>query len=635
MLVALEGVWVAARLFGAARAAALLAACGFALGGGTLAWSVFPHSSTVAWAPWLVAAVLRLVRRPCWRNVVAGALITAALASAGHPETAVAAGLLAVVCGLTLGRRRAGRLRGLGAAAAAAVLGIGLAAPLVLPFTHAMLHAGRADEVRPVPKIQVRWNEPSSWFVGQLPRILLQPANPHANGTPFVDPPPAPVRWPVAGSVYCGIVVFAGLAGALLRLRRRLVPLVAFAVVASLFSIWFIPLERLLLGIPGIKIVVFNRVLPVAALCLCLIGAVGLSRLFSGRASRAALAAVLGASALSVAVAPSLGVATLWVMVFATLLVARWRTDVGYALVLVVVLVDLVPWGREMLPVGRRELFYPPTAVTTELIRRTEHDGPWRVVGTGYGYYPSSLSMHGLEDVRYHNPMVPQAYGRVLGTVFGFHEQHEYFSAFQFRDHPLLDFLNVRVVAITDGRRVPQGLQRVRSPGDGVQLARNPGALRRFFIAPSAEVVPRADVIASVAGLQDPRRVVIAAEDLGDWRPPERPWVPRAARVEHMDPGKIDLAVPKRGEKLLATSLTVPEGWHVTAAGQRLRTVTINGAFLGAVIPAGVDRVSLRFMPPGLRPGLLLCALSIATLALGPFIGRRRNRGVLADETPC
>jgi hypothetical protein len=160
-----------------------------------------------------------------------------------------------------------------------------------------------------------------------------------------------------------------------------------------------------------------------------------------------------------------------------------------------------------------------------------------------------------------------------------------------------------------------------------VRILRNPGALRRFFIAPSAEVVPRADVIASVAGLQDPRRVVIAAEDVGDWRAPERPWVARAARVEHMDPGKIDLAVPKRGEKLLATSLTVPEGWHVTAAGQRLRTVTINGAFLGAVIPAGVDRVSLRFMPPGLRPGLLLCALSIATLALGPFIGRRRDPG--------
>ncbi|MCJ7755640.1 MAG: YfhO family protein, partial [Thermoanaerobaculales bacterium] len=180
--------------------------------------------------------------------------------------------------------------------------------------------------------------------------------------------------------------------------------------------------------------------------------------------------------------------------------------------------------------------------------------------------------------------------------------------------------------AIRGSRKVPQGLQRVRSPGDGMQLVRNQGALRRFFIAPSAEVVPRADVIASVAGLQDPRRVVIAAEDLGDWRPPERPWVPRAARVEHMDPGKIDLAVPERGEKLLATSLTVPEGWHVTAAGQRLRTVTINGAFLGAVIPAGVDRVSLRFMPPWLRLGVLLSVISVGVLIGGAFVSTRRHR---------
>ena len=629
MIVAFEGTWLAARLFGASQGAALLAASGFALGGGTMAWSILPNSSTVAWAPWLLVSVMRLVRRPQWRYLTAGSMVTAMLVFSGHPETAAASGLLAVVGGLTLGHRHRGRLRGIGAAAIAAILGAGLAALLVLPFTHAMLHASRVDDasVRPMPKQPVHWNEPSSWFVGNLPRLLLQPANPHAIGTPFVDPAPVPVSWPVAGSLYCGIVIFAGVAAALVRMRRRVRPLLAFAIVGSLLSVWFIPLERLLLSTPGVRVVVFNRLLPVVALCLCLIAAVGLSRLFSGRAGRAGLLAVLGAAAISVVLAPSSAVAALWVVVLAALLGARWRPAAAYALLLVVALVDLVPWARGMLPVGHRNLFFPPTATTTEMARRTSAEGPWRVLATGTGYYPSSLSMYGLEDVRYHNPLAPQAYSRVLSEAFGFHERPEYFSNFLFRDHPLLDFLNVRVVAIRGSRKVPQGLQRVRSPGDGMQLARNPGALRRFFIAPSAEVVPRADVIASVAGLQDPRRVVIAAEDVGDWRAPERPWVPRAARVEHMDPGKIDLAVPKRGEKLLATSLTVPEGWHVTAAGQRLRTVTINGAFLGAVIPAGVDRVSLRFMPPGLRLGVLLCALSIATLALGPFIGRRRNPG--------
>jgi hypothetical protein len=628
MLVAFEGTWLAARLFGASQGGALLAACGFALGGGTMAWSILPNSSTVAWAPWLLAAVLRLVRRPQWRYVVAGAILTAFLVFSGHPETAAASGLLAVVCGLFLGRRNGGRLHGVVAAAAAAVLGAGLAAPLVLPFTHTMLKADRADEasVRPPPKGQVLWDAPSTWFVGELPRILLQPANPHAIGTPFVDPSPVPVPWPVAGSLYCGIAVFAGLAVALVRRRRRTLPLLVFAAVGCVLSVAPIPVERVLLGIPGIKVIVFNRVLPVAALCCCLVGGLGLSRLVGGGSGPREVLAAIGAAVAGILVAPSMAVAALWGLLFAAIVVARRRPAVGLILLTFAVLVDLVPWARDMLPVGRRELFFPPTAVTTELVGRTDHDGPWRVVATGTGYYPSSLSMYGLEDVRYHNPLAPQAYSRVLSAAFGFHDKREYFSRFRFRDHPLLDFLNVRVVAIRGSRRVPRGLHRLRSPGDGVQLGRNPGALRRFFIAPSAEIVPKDQVIASVAGLKDPRRVVIAAEDLGQWRVPERTWVPRAVRVEHLEPGSVDLALPKGGKKLLATSLTVPEGWHVTAAGQRLRTVTINGAFLGALVPAGADRVSLRFIPPGLSYGALLGAIAVGVLAVGTLVSARRRK---------
>jgi hypothetical protein len=428
--------------------------------------------------------------------------------------------------------------------------------------------------------------------------------------------------------VYCGLVVFVGVAAALLRMRRRLVPLMVFAAAGSLLSIWFIPLERLLLDIPGIRIVVFNRALPVVALCLCLIGAVGLSRLFSGRHDRAVVLAALGAATLSIAAAPAIAVAGLWVVLFAALAVARWRPDAGWVLVLVVVLVDLVPWGRSMLPVGRRDLFYPATAATSEMIGQTRRNGPWRVVATGTGYYPSTLAMHGLEDVRYHNPLVPQAYAEVLEGAFGFHDRREYFSDIRIKNQALLDFLNVRVVATRGGRGKVPGLKWLETPGDGIHLARNPDALRRLFIAPSAEVVPTDEVIASVAGLTDPRRVVVAAEDIGTWIPPERSWVPRAVRVEKLDRGRIELTLPAGGEKLLATSLTVPEGWRAMAEGRRLRTVTVNGAFLGVVVPAGVDAVHLRFVPPGLRLGLLFCAFSIATLVLGPFFWSRRNPGV-------
>lgn len=293
-----------------------------------------------------------------------------------------------------------------------------------------------------------------------------------------------------------------------------------------------------------------------------------------------------------------------------------------------------------MWPVGRRDLFCPPTTVTDEMLRLTSRDGPWRVVADGYGYYPSSLAMHRLDDIRHHNPLAPMAYARILGTAFEFHEKHEYFSAFHASGHPLLDFLNVRVVAVRGHGRLPDGLLPLQSPSAAVRLARNPGVLRRFFVAPSVEVVPRDGVMAAVDALADARRVVVAAEDLDGWLPTERPWRPRAVRVARLDQGDVELALPHRSEKLLATSLTFPEGWEVTAGGKALKTLTVNGAFLGAVVPDGVGEVRLRFVPNGLRPGVLIgivaCAL-LAALALippqerraptaGPELGSSRNR---------
>ena len=142
-------------------------------------------------------------------------------------------------------------------------------------------------------------------------------------------------------------------------------------------------------------------------------------------------------------------------------------------------------------------------------------------------------------------------------------------------------------------------------------------------MAPSAEVVPRDEVVASVVGLADARRVVVAAEDIGEWRPPERPWMPAAVRVARLRQGDVELTLPRRGEKLLATSLTVPQGWKVTTQDRPLQTLIINGAFLGVVVPDGVETVRLRFVPTGLWLGLALCVLSIGVLVVLAIFPRR------------
>jgi len=127
-------------------------------------------------------------------------------------------------------------------------------------------------------------------------------------------------------------------------------------------------------------------------------------------------------------------------------------------------------------------------------------------------------------------------------------------------------------------------------------------------------VVSTAEVFRAVAEMRDPREVVLTAEEVGEWRPPPRRWAPLAVRVESLAPGRIELRLPPGGEKLLATSLTIPEGWRAVSDDLELRTVTVNGAFFGAVVPEKVSRVRLEFTPPGLRIGVVIFLISLVAL---------------------
>ncbi|HXO26840.1 MAG TPA: YfhO family protein, partial [Thermoanaerobaculia bacterium] len=99
----------------------------------------------------------------------------------------------------------------------------------------------------------------------------------------------------------------------------------------------------------------------------------------------------------------------------------------------------------------------------------------------------------------------------------------------------------------------------------------------------------------------------------------ERPWDPAAVRILRARRGAVSLLLPADGEKLLATSLPLPAGWTAAAEGRALRRVLVNTAYLGVVVPAGVARVDLAFVPPGFRLGAVLSvlgALAVSSLAV-------------------
>jgi arylsulfatase A-like enzyme len=625
MLLAFQGMWLLARLLGGGRIASLLAACGYSMAGGLTAWALFPHSTAAAWAPWLTVATIRLVRHPRAVRLATTALITAALLLAGHPEVAFGAGLLAAVCGTSFYSRRTGFWRGFGAAAAAAALGVGLAAVHLLPFMHMLQHSQRLEqtmaeehEVEPIV-----WSQLDTWFTTGFYNTSPSIVNPMAAGRPFAK---RSSIWVFRGCLYAGLLTFAGTVVCLFSLRRRLVPLVVFAGVGLLFVMSFTPLKLIILSVPLLKSYACLRMQLIVTLCMCACAALGLTRMLRRDHRVTVWIALAIAATVSLVAAPTMSVVLLWVMIVGSAVVARCRPRWAEIVLCLVLLADLLPWARAVLPVGETELFYPKTTAT-EVINDKLKDGPWRVVGRATFCYPAMLSVYGIEDIRYHNPMARTDYAHVLAAACDFHAgEWQYISAFRNLDHPLLDFLGVRLVASRLRLPTKTLVDVTATDLKKMRLYLNPNALPRFFIPEGVDVVPEPAVVQQVAEMSNPRRVVVAEGDLGSWAPPQQKRDRSAVAIEASSSGRYLLRLTPGQQRLLATSLPFPEGWKASADSQRLSTVTINGAFLGVIVPAGAEVVELRFVPPGLYLGLIGFSVSLLVVIGLPVVARRRER---------
>ncbi|HEX3553284.1 MAG TPA: hypothetical protein VIA62_08645 [Thermoanaerobaculia bacterium] len=624
LLLAAEGTWLLARAVGVSRAGAALAAAGFALSGGMLAWALFPHTAALAWVPWLTLGVIRLFRvarpRRLGKTVATTALLTAALLLSGHPETAAVGGLFAAACGLSLRARRRGLLRGLGAAAVAACLGFALAAPLIVPFALRLPLSQRAQETlaQSLPVAFVSATQPLTWFVPGFGRFILAPTNPRAFGLPYRERFRGPANWVDAESGYAGLLAFAGSLIALVAARRRAWPFLGFALACLLLAAQLLPVAHLLFAVPALRAPAYTRFLLVGCLALSIAGAMGFDHLFSrrlpGGPRRWLPALALGAAAwISLAQDREAPVILLWVLLLAAALLGVFRPRLGRLALGLVLLLDLVPWGQGMLPAGQPALFYPPSRLL-DAARRETAGGTWRAVGEDFALFPSLLPVYGVAEVRPHNPLAPVPYLRTLKAAFGFApSMGNYVPFFHNAGHPLLDFLGVRAVVWSSPHPVPPWFQRI---DDGItpsfRLYRNPRALPRWFVPARIDVIRPDDLERWIAALDDGRRVAVYAPDLAG-QPTPASVTALAAR-----PGRITLEVSAPRPTLVATSLGWPEGWKVWngKTGTPLPVTVVDGAFLGFRVPAGTTRVELRFVPPGLAAGSILAGIALAVCAL-------------------
>ena len=144
-LLAAFGAFLLARDLGRSRIAAALAAAVFALSGAFVAWLEHPQTLAAAPAPLVLLFARRSAREPSASSIAGLGLATYLVLSGGHPETSLMVSLLA----LAIVAASRPTLRGWMRAASGALLGVGLAAPLILTFAEYFRHsAARAGEGR-------------------------------------------------------------------------------------------------------------------------------------------------------------------------------------------------------------------------------------------------------------------------------------------------------------------------------------------------------------------------------------------------------------------------------------------------------------------------------------------------------
>ncbi|HEY3567980.1 MAG TPA: hypothetical protein VGP73_08605 [Thermoanaerobaculia bacterium] len=611
------GALVLGRLLGLRKVARGIAGASFGLGGGVVSWSLFALGTVIAWTPWLAAAAVAIVRRPQRSTFVAASLIAAAILLSGHPEAVIGAGIISLGFALATGRARTPwrrRLARIGGFAACCLLGAALAAPVLLPQTLQMLgslRAARAAE-RAAPAAPAGFEK----------RLFLAPLNPEVFGRAFHDDLRGPETWPVDGSCYLGVLAVLGLPAAFLtRRKRRLAgPLLALAALFYLLAAGFAPLAFVASRLPYVNAIILSRWLPAAGLCLVIAGALGLEAVF--RREIGPMAVLIPAAAILLPGHPwrlpavlALALAALFVRVRP----ARWA-------LLAAVLLDLIPWARDYLPTGHREMLYPVTPFMRTVQDHARAYPGSRVTGAGFHVYPSILPVYGLAEVRVDNPAADIRYLRVLDAALGFQpEGKRYKGALTNVDSPLLRFLGVSVLISSRHAPKPKGWPRLdHNEFAPMRLFGDPDPLPRWFLPTSAVMADPREPWEAVAALEDPRQVVLTNPG---WRPPERPWDPGAVRWTG-GRGRLRLEFPADGWKLIASSIPYSEGWTAEAGGRRLRTVPVDAAFLGIVAGPGTGAAEVRFEPPGFRAGLVLCA---AALLLGAGLGvqsaiRSRNQ---------
>jgi len=627
LLLAVWGIFLLARILGASEPAALVAATVWIGSGFLQLWRLHPHTLVAAIAPWILLAMVVLVRCPGPRPAVGLAAAGALAFAGGHPETLLHVLLFGLVFSVLVlfwdpvatGARgdalsRVPAIAGWGSVAG--LLSALLSAPLLFPFVENLLvssewryraHAGTLVEA-PFPAALLRLK------VNLALRALGHPIDGSWVG-------PRNLAEVGGGAIGAAGILLALLAVAGARRRRWAASLLTLGLVGLVVSIHLPLVSRPFGWIPLLRSTLLGRLSLWWVLAAALLAAVSVDawrestlgeRAAARRAWRPAVVVVgliLGvalawAAGAPWAVHPAIAVAGWGSLATAALLLALPYRPLVWAALVVVLLVPRVGQLADWVPTASRQSFYVPTPAIEWLQDRLEEPpAGGRVAGLHGALVPHSASFFGLEEIRANDPMTYAPYEDFL-LLLG-PRPHTGWHTIRDPAHPVLTFLGVRYVVAHPERSRHRNAP-VAYEGTDARIYAVPDPLPRLFVPRRVTVPPRGST-----ALEETRRIEDFAERAivsgGGFPTEEGAHDNGAARIEEIavDRRRISAMVEAEEPAVVATSQPALPGWRVAIDGAETEALTINGAFLGAEVDRGRHRIELVYAPASWRAGLL------------------------------
>jgi len=621
--------------------------------------------ATAAWVPALLWRTERLFQRPGLRRAIWLAFTYALLVLAGFPQIAFHAGYLLAAFSLYRAwearqRNESGGRQGL----LWVVGGIGLSGCLVmvqiLPTYEFIQHCSR--RFLPYESILSSAHHPLSLVKYLVPDFLGNPLDGTVWSTGLKRGDGCFSQNYVSTTGYVGILPLL-LAWVGVWTRRRGAPFFLAVGGVTLLTVLGTPLLRLAYALPGFNFSRIDRMIYLYMLSIGILAALGADALGRVRAKGdvpgkrifiplAALAGLFWAVHLIVDLDPD-RLYRLWSQVplhpsagwdeirggavRSGILLAAGVGVVGLRLwnrlpvslfrgcVLVLILLDLFPFGYRFNISRPHGDAFPPTPITTELRRGPE---PARILRYGSDIlFSNTASVYGISDAQGYNALTLDNYMEIMERIqpgISLRRRITALTRPEALDSPLVDMLSV------DYFLKPQ-----MGPGrrPAAVAVPNPGAMPRAFLVSRAEMTSGTEALLrrlSSPGFDPAETVYLTPPEGHDGRAPETAFTDTTAasgsvRILEYRANSVALEATSEAGAWLVLADTYDPGWSAGVDGRSVNVWRANHVQRAVWVPAGRHRVRFAYRPASFRIGAAVSLVALG-LAVAGLVYSRASR---------